>query len=812
MKNIAILMLLTFISNVFAYDSYFTNSTRGEIFDKTDLKVADLTINLDEEDLHLYYLTYQCMYETNVRYRITNEECYTAPWITLYNILSGTMHDDYFKDSEPPAKEDFMLFAKKNITLSELEHLYTRYTNYTLADAFSTPSEYYTIPHFETEKAGLTLNVDGEISTTPNIKFSVGGKYTKIFEKLGYNIKVKKSTFLDRKQLRLRTEAVDPSFLREKLAYDICNVVGLPSLSSNYVRLFFNDDYMGLYLLRDAFKSQWIEFNFGEKSTKHLYTCDKGYGNNEFFNCINDDESITEDKDWEAFIKRLARTKTREELEEFFDVKTFIKWQALKYLFGSWDHVTTAHNQVLYMYHDTSSGKDMWIPLLYDFDSEFGAYKDIKTDRSFEEESLDMPNPLYKILQLNDQNEELISYIDEFMRKAFNPKSLFARIDQLKEFLSPYIKEDRTPLEDGHLPGRLQRVNVKAEDYFTYEDFEGNSEYTMIQLHKFTSDVIMHTDRIMGLKQWIIERFQFACEFYKLDCSYASEYLDGFQYETDVIEHDEKNGGCHNTGYACCTKTEKLVVTDSVGFWGMENGDWCLFEGPVIKPGGCWADFQGFPCCKDKHTTVYYVDPLTGDEWGVENDDWCGITNAQRCPSGDTFNCCETCEVYYEDTELWGVENGDWCSIPHSCSEINNNSTTTTTTTTIKPPKTLGTKTTTQVQIPTATETFIETETSDVESSSEEEEDDLQGSDAVMEVTDIELEPEITENSEDDEDESSSPTTLTSTPAVAIPIVTTEISIPTNEIDEEIESSDVDDELESSDVDDELENEGNNEL
>jgi len=153
----------------------------------------------------------------------------------------------------------------------------------------------------------------------------VGGKYTKSFEKLGYNIKIKKGNLLERKNLRLRTEAVDPSFLREKVAYDICNVIGLPSLSLNYARVFFNDKYMGLYALRDAFKAQWIEYTFGEKNTKHLYTCDGQYMTEEtenLYNCINDDENIKDDPDWKHFIERLKAVKTRADLEEFYLIMT----------------------------------------------------------------------------------------------------------------------------------------------------------------------------------------------------------------------------------------------------------------------------------------------------------------------------------------------------------------------------------------------------------------------------------------------------------------------------------------------------------
>ena len=503
----------------------------------------------------------------------------------------------------------------------------------------------------------------------------MGGKYTKSFEKLGYNIKIKKGNLLERKNLRLRTEAVDPSFLREKVAYDICNVIGLPSLSLNYARVFFNDKYMGLYALRDAFKAQWIEYTFGEKNTKHLYTCDGQYMTEEtenLYNCINDDENIKDDPDWKHFIERLKAVKTRADLEEFFDVKTFIKWQVIKYLFGSWDHDTTGHNQVVYMYHDTSSEKDKWIPMLYDFDSDFGAYRDHKTRRSFSEETREALSPFYKLLQLNDKNEELISYIDEFMRKGFNPKDLIPRIDQLKEFLSPYVKEDRTPDENGRLPGRQERVNIKIEDYFTYDDFNDNSEFTTIRLNKYTSETTYNSEEIMGLKQWIIERFQFVCEFYELDCSYAEEYLKDVSYEVDLRSYDEKNGGCHNSGYNCCILTKSVKLIDNVGQWGVENGEWCLFE-EDIENNNCWAITEGYPCCKNKNTQVQDISS-DGRKWGFENDDWCGIieekeddNQERQCPVNSEYSCCSSCDVYYVDEFEWGVEDGSWCLTPFKC-------------------------------------------------------------------------------------------------------------------------------------------------
>jgi len=100
------------------------------------------------------------MYDTNVRYHIPNENCYSAPWVNLTSILSVARDYKYF-DTNSTSTEDLELFTKNNITLTEFEHLFTSYTNYTIQDIFTTPSELYTIPVYETENAGMTLDVDG---------------------------------------------------------------------------------------------------------------------------------------------------------------------------------------------------------------------------------------------------------------------------------------------------------------------------------------------------------------------------------------------------------------------------------------------------------------------------------------------------------------------------------------------------------------------------------------------------------------------------------------------------------------------------
>jgi len=674
------------VKKVFAEDDFLANASRPEFFSITDFKIPTFTVNMAEEDYNNFFLAAQCNRDTHPNYMKRNEECYTAPWVNLTESLESVISKKYIDVDTLKKSKDYDIVEKAldsskdyKISLSEFENIIVNYSNFTLEEIFTHPYGVLKVPSqvFNITNPTLTFQLNDDIKTFKKVKISIGGRSTRNYAKLGYNVNIKgEDDLYGVKQLRFRSETVDPSFLRDKIGYDVHTVLDLPSLSANYAKLYFNKHYMGLYLVRDAFKSHWIEQNFGEKDTKHLYSCDSTYGENKFFNCINDDTEVI-DSDWEKFLHKLENAKTREDLEKFFDVKTYIKWQVARYLFGSWDHATKGHNNVVYMYHDTTTQNDLWIPLLYDFDLNFGCRAHTNTTLSFDEDVVDPNNPLYKILNINGESEEVREIMEDFMRKVFNPVKLLPRIDKLRDFIDAYVKEDRTPDKDGNLPGRLARTFTDAEDVLTYESFVKNTEFSTVKLRQIAvrGEVIGYN--ALGLKEWMIERFRAACTYYSFDCSYADDLLESpfvKGYEVDYVRVESKNLGCFGTEYACCIfDTTKVVYTNEDGHWGLEGSRWCLMPEEVIKykEGECWSEAEGYPCCTSRSTTIHTVDSK-GKEWGVEDGHWCGITGYQKCPGfSREYSCCtESCKVTTTDsTGDWHVENGRWCSVPYTCKE-----------------------------------------------------------------------------------------------------------------------------------------------
>jgi len=601
--------------------TYFDGVKRAELFQKIELNMPTIRVKFSKEAYDRFKLTYRCLHDLHPMKEIDNEDCYKAPWVDYSTILLGLSGDNLINVSKLNQNQRLML-SDRSITYEGFKEIIETATNLKLMDIFGLRNNRVKIPSYEEKNATIEFVLNGE-TTVKKAKFSIGGKYTQVFQKQQYNLKINDGDLFGVKQLRLRSETVDPSFIRSKLGYDLCNVLGLPSIQASYSNVFINDDDMGLYLLRDGYKSHWIETNFGVANTTTLYKCDKKYndGNSKNFNCATESDEIVDDNFLE-FIKKLDETNDAKELEKFFDTELYMKWQVYKYLTGSWDHVTNQHNQYLFKH---PNGK--WMNFLYDFDSDFGAYKTPNANKTFEDEmrQTEKETPLYKILEINDKNPKIRTYIKEMVEKAFNPVNLIPRITEIMDFIYPHVLHDRVPEEEPlKRPGHFKRPEYKIENGFKMEDYFRNSEYYNYVLKKYVDEKNYTVDTLYGVKRWIVERFRFVCDTYDINCEFGKDYLEGGKFKLPkvkrtTVEMVEYQNGCLGTPYHCCRPNAPVQYVDLSGKWSVEGEFWCLIVEDESK---CWAKKLNYECCKST-TKVRYTDE-NGD-WGVENDDWCGI-------------------------------------------------------------------------------------------------------------------------------------------------------------------------------------------
>jgi len=493
--------------------------------------------------------------------------------------------------------------------------------------------------------------------------------FSRSYSKVGFNFKLDKS-FLGRKQIRIRPDPLDRSYMRSKLSCDVANRIGLPSIQAAYVRLYINNEYWGLYTLMDTVKTSWIKQTFKpvDEEVTTLFQCKvKGMnltpGTESLCNNANDD--YPDMSAFNDFIKQINEATTTEEIEEIMDVEVFLKFMAMEWLIGSFDHLLViGHN--FNFYQRESDHK--WVIIEYDYDNTFGlnlmfprywiskqdkiTLEDLESIASYEELiatdwAMDYYNsivpieltfaeweldlPIIKIL-VHDNPERFKRIVREVLVSAFNPTILFDHINKLKEFLKPYVIEDNVPKDDGILPGRINKKNT--QEPLTMEEFEDEIE-TKPQFSE-------------GVKRWIKERFENACKQYGFD---PEEIIN------ESLKYVPKGYDYDNSG-------KQVSPQNNIN----NNPD------QLDNDSDCWSEKYGYSCCK--HCFVIEVDEY--GQWGSENQQWCGIkesvckTNEEsgHCYGATTkeYLCCKGCEVVLTDQNGdWGYENNQWCSISYSC-------------------------------------------------------------------------------------------------------------------------------------------------
>jgi hypothetical protein len=94
--------------------------------------------------------------------------------------------------------------------------------------------------------------------------------------KLDINEYVEDQEIFGLDKLNLNNSFKDPSFVREKCCYELCDAVGLPTVRTNYAALYINDEYWGLYTLVEQFDQQFIESRFGADEEGNLWKAEHG--------------------------------------------------------------------------------------------------------------------------------------------------------------------------------------------------------------------------------------------------------------------------------------------------------------------------------------------------------------------------------------------------------------------------------------------------------------------------------------------------------------------------------------------------------
>ena len=350
-----------------------------------------------------------------------------------------------------------------------------------------------------TIKFGDEVYQDVGLRFKGNSSSSVGG--LKKSYKFKFDEFDKKQCFHGFKKLNFSNGFKDPSLLREKLAYDLFKVAGVPASRATFAKLYltipgeYDEEYIGFYTLVEQVDKVFLEDRFGD-----IEGClFKGEGMSDLI--YRGDDPKRYERDYEAklskkqrdysvlirFIKMLNETPEERfpfEIENTFNVETFLSWLAVNTLLSNLDsYAGTGHNY--YLYFNKGTGKFEFIP--WDLNEAFGNFQMGSAQEMME---LDIYEPYAK------------------------PKLLIERILRVPKFKERYIEKIKTLMDDSFQQSAMySKINVLYKKIekgvrldmwkdFTTENFENSVEqHIQSQRHP-------RVDIVIGLKPFVSERIK----------------------------------------------------------------------------------------------------------------------------------------------------------------------------------------------------------------------------------------------------------------------------------------------------------------
>jgi hypothetical protein len=300
--------------------------------------------------------------------------------------------------------------------------------------------------------------------------------------------------------------------MREKLYIDILNSLGVPAQQATYVRLFLNNQPIGLYVAMEEMKKHWIKkvlhpnikkVKAGalwkmnsccghEGNLEWLGPTTKSYVVGDIYKNILPGQNPKDNLmgDLIAFMKDLKDydPKTVKDpiayWEQRIDLDVFLRNMAMEHLAGAWDAYWKSGSNYQF-YHDPITNKWIWFPT--DFDDTFGtSYEgNIESYRAIPKRNaggFESPLAQKLIMETPQINARFEQILKDIVNTVFKPEALAPRIQGYTEMIQEDIAWDRVQ----------PRVSKGKNEKFTIED-----------LHK---GLKMGVRDEWGLMNWIEKR------------------------------------------------------------------------------------------------------------------------------------------------------------------------------------------------------------------------------------------------------------------------------------------------------------------
>ena len=285
-------------------------------------------------------------------------------------------------------------------------------------------------------------------SSLRNVANSSSDRYS---FKVDINEYVSGQKFFGLKKFTLQNSFNDPSYMREVIAYELMDEMGVPTPEHAYVNFYVNGELFGLYLMVEAVDGEFIEKHFAN-SNGDLYKPD-GTGSDllwlgddiQSYTDINlqTNEDTTDNDAFINFVESLDKGET-----SAIDIDTLLRYMSVSTSLSNLDsyHGPLAHNY--YIYDDDG----VFSILPWDFNESFGTFNMDCNGVDVRELYIDEPvsgalseRPLIANVFAEQSNLDTYhSYLTQLINGSLSSNTFNARVNEIADLIREHVQNDPT--------------------------------------------------------------------------------------------------------------------------------------------------------------------------------------------------------------------------------------------------------------------------------------------------------------------------------------------------------------------------------
>ncbi|ORY97769.1 coth protein-domain-containing protein [Syncephalastrum racemosum] len=340
----------------------------------------------------------------------------------------------------------------------------------------------------------IKVNVDmtyislDAVHTFKDVTIKLSGRASLLSPKLSYRASLAdKDELFGYSHIKLRAMSGDPSYIRENVAYAVIDAAGLPAIHTSYVRVYINEQPVGLFGLNEVFKKSWLRNEFANGDKKYDYgvlykaagagqlrNAEEGinFKNVLFsdFSYLGDNETLYNMSGYGIDVKPATgepgygvlteltkfidkdspldgdADKVIAAWDEYIDMESLFRNLAIEFLLGFNDgYFVLANNYAIFQHH-ADSKRFIWLP--NDLDTILGVILS-NMSTTVTGDLATYPGATHwpltrRILQSAPLKARLDYYIKDMSQRLIQPDTLFPYIDDTVAMITEDVAWDRT--------------------------------------------------------------------------------------------------------------------------------------------------------------------------------------------------------------------------------------------------------------------------------------------------------------------------------------------------------------------------------